>query len=518
MLLQTNSYIVPKERRAEHARVIRRFRQALNRLGCDQFEVYEQVGANWSPGGANGRYVQIMRFRDRQHQQAVQAAERSDLGAQQIIAEFCDLINFPYQQQHGYFATGFYTSVLPVGPRQLEYQGADETADETQGEAGEPYAQAGELQGETEPYAGHSDETGETGENLAEAQGVAGEEGAGQAPADEAVGETAGETVGETAGETAVGGAVAYESLESEFDPGRSDAAGGVQPEYRDEAVYAGHAPAEIETGPADAHPHSEQADSAEAGSFATSAQSVIETAGEAPVHAGLSAQDYPVAGVHDAAAETGEAAIAQPSASPAEPSSPILESFVDSLTEEDLTAHASIGADPAPTGEPDAASLHMPPAGDHPIDEPAHLQPQGGEAHQSSLPEEDDLGLLFEDELPAPDELAGHAAPPVEHPVSASDAEPALSSQAGRHDISLDPSVAPHSGTGVADEENGNGHDRDPFHSTLADLHAGTANTASESRVHALAEPDKGDDMDEFEAFLRGLEDPSADPKQHHH
>ena len=80
--------------------------------------MYEQVGANWSPGGANGRYVQIMRFRDRQHQQAVQAAEREDHGAQQIIAEFCELINFAYQQQHGYFATGFYTSVLPVGPHQ----------------------------------------------------------------------------------------------------------------------------------------------------------------------------------------------------------------------------------------------------------------------------------------------------------------------------------------------------------------------------------------------------------------
>ena len=130
MLLQTNSYIVPKERRAEHARLIRRFRQALGRLGCDQFEVYEQVGPNWSPGGANGRYVQIMRFRDRQHQQAVQNTERTDPASQQIIAEFCDLINFPYQQQHGYFATGFYTSVLPIGPRQIEYQNALESSEE----------------------------------------------------------------------------------------------------------------------------------------------------------------------------------------------------------------------------------------------------------------------------------------------------------------------------------------------------------------------------------------------------
>jgi hypothetical protein len=48
---------------------------------------------------------------------AVQAAERSDPTAQTVIAEFCDLINFPYQQQQGLFAVGFYTSVLPVAPK-----------------------------------------------------------------------------------------------------------------------------------------------------------------------------------------------------------------------------------------------------------------------------------------------------------------------------------------------------------------------------------------------------------------
>src|SRR5665213_2949311 len=119
MLLQTNSYVVPNEKRAEHARVIRRFRQALLRLGCDQFEVYEQVGANWSPSEGHVRFVQLMRFRDRRQQQAVQAAERDDPMAQRIIAEFCDLVNLPYQQENGFFAVGFYTSVLPIGPRRV---------------------------------------------------------------------------------------------------------------------------------------------------------------------------------------------------------------------------------------------------------------------------------------------------------------------------------------------------------------------------------------------------------------
>ena len=116
MLLQTNSYVVPKEKRAEHQRVVRRFRQTLKRLGCDHFEVYEQVGANWASGEASGRYVQILRFTDRKHQLAVQQAERSDPQAQAVIAEFCDLINFPYQQQQGLFAVGFYTAVLPIAP------------------------------------------------------------------------------------------------------------------------------------------------------------------------------------------------------------------------------------------------------------------------------------------------------------------------------------------------------------------------------------------------------------------
>ena len=116
MLLQTNSYIVPREKREEHARLVRKFRQVLLRLGCESFDVYEQVGTNWGPGEATGRYVQIMRFVDRRSQQAVQAAEKSDKGAQHVIAEFCELINFPYQQQQGLFAVGFYTSVLPILP------------------------------------------------------------------------------------------------------------------------------------------------------------------------------------------------------------------------------------------------------------------------------------------------------------------------------------------------------------------------------------------------------------------
>jgi hypothetical protein len=138
MILQTNSYIVPREKRAEHARLLARFRKSLAKLGCDHFEAYEQVGSNWNTAETPGRFVQIMRFRDRKHQQQVQAAERSDPMAQQLIKEFCELINFPYQQQQGLFVVGFYNSVLAAGPNQLPGEMIDATATSSQGAVGVP--------------------------------------------------------------------------------------------------------------------------------------------------------------------------------------------------------------------------------------------------------------------------------------------------------------------------------------------------------------------------------------------
>ncbi len=149
MLLQTNSYIVPKEKRAEHARLLRRFRSALAKLGCENFEVYEQVAANWAGSDANGRYVQIMRFRDKHHQMEVQQAERNDPLAQSLIREFCELINFPYQQQQGLFAVGYYTSALPVAPAS-SYGEADQSPN-----AGPPPPQARPDQVKAAPRSEH---------------------------------------------------------------------------------------------------------------------------------------------------------------------------------------------------------------------------------------------------------------------------------------------------------------------------------------------------------------------------
>jgi hypothetical protein len=129
MLLQTNSYIVPRDRRNEHEHLVRRFRQVFSRLGCEQFEVFEQVETNWSTNDPTGRFVQIMRFRDRRHQEAVQEGERTDPGAQALIAEFCRLINFPYQQQQGLFAVGYYRSVLPMAASRAAHAADDQAND-----------------------------------------------------------------------------------------------------------------------------------------------------------------------------------------------------------------------------------------------------------------------------------------------------------------------------------------------------------------------------------------------------
>jgi len=135
MLLQTNSYIVPRDKRMEHARLLRKFRQTLIRLGCDHFEVFEQVGQNWNSQDTTGRFVQLMRFRDRRHQLEVQAAERADPTAQALIREFCELVNFPYQQQEGLFAVGYYVGFMRTPPTtQLSAPAAEAPPQETPAE------------------------------------------------------------------------------------------------------------------------------------------------------------------------------------------------------------------------------------------------------------------------------------------------------------------------------------------------------------------------------------------------
>ena len=155
MLLQTNSYIVPKDKRAEHARLMARFRKCFERLGS-AFEVYEQVGPDFAPEpGGGGRFVQIMRFRDGPHQQDVHRREAADRTAQALIAEFCRLVNLPYQQRQGLFAASYYSGVLD------DATPADPDADP---EADQPPAPvviavpAAEANGEADHHHDHHDD------------------------------------------------------------------------------------------------------------------------------------------------------------------------------------------------------------------------------------------------------------------------------------------------------------------------------------------------------------------------
>lgn len=110
MLLQTNSYFVPKEKRTEHARLVKRFRALMLKLGCEDFDVCEQTGPNWT-SELHGRFVQLMRFRDEAHQRAVREAEQSDASAQDLVREFCELVDYGYQQQQGMATTAYYRSL-----------------------------------------------------------------------------------------------------------------------------------------------------------------------------------------------------------------------------------------------------------------------------------------------------------------------------------------------------------------------------------------------------------------------
>lgn len=111
MLLQTNSYFVPKDKRTEHARLMHRFRALMARLGCDQFDVCEQSGPDWN-SERGGRFVQLMKFRDSAHQKSVRDAEQSDVGAQDLVREFCELVDYALQQQQGMATTAFYRGIF----------------------------------------------------------------------------------------------------------------------------------------------------------------------------------------------------------------------------------------------------------------------------------------------------------------------------------------------------------------------------------------------------------------------
>ncbi len=135
MLLMTNSYLVPPDRRVEHDRLMRRFRREMKRLGLDSLEVCEQAGPGFEriEGEGGTRVVQILRFRDRQHFLQVQRAERDDAGVQQLVAAFCALINLPAQQQKGQYSTGWFRGLIDSGPADADGDSTNHAANPATG-------------------------------------------------------------------------------------------------------------------------------------------------------------------------------------------------------------------------------------------------------------------------------------------------------------------------------------------------------------------------------------------------
>ena len=126
MLLQTNSYLVPRARRDAHARLMRRFAACFRRLGSD-LEVYEQAdGPEFRPRGRDAestRFVQMMRFRDRDHQRQVRDREQSDAEAKGLIAEFVELVDLARQGREGQYAGSYYLGLdlrEPAAPAAAE--------------------------------------------------------------------------------------------------------------------------------------------------------------------------------------------------------------------------------------------------------------------------------------------------------------------------------------------------------------------------------------------------------------
>ena len=116
MLLQTNSYLVPRDRLAAHDELMARFRRCFERLGvrAGQFEVYRQTSDDFAEDRSIPavRCVQMMRFATTDEHEQVRNREFDDPEAQSLIIELSRLVDLPAQQRSGHFGGGFYSDRL----------------------------------------------------------------------------------------------------------------------------------------------------------------------------------------------------------------------------------------------------------------------------------------------------------------------------------------------------------------------------------------------------------------------
>jgi len=112
MLLQTNAYSLPRDKQDQHSLIVKRFEDSFSKLGAS-FEVYQQVSADFSDtsGGSTLRFVQIMKFKDLAHLEKVRQAELADPACRQLVADFCDLVDYAAQLGSGSYLPGYYASL-----------------------------------------------------------------------------------------------------------------------------------------------------------------------------------------------------------------------------------------------------------------------------------------------------------------------------------------------------------------------------------------------------------------------
>jgi hypothetical protein len=93
-----------------------------------------------------------MRFRDRQHHLQIQEAEKSDPGVQQLINDFCELIDLPSQQGQGLFAMGYYSRMSATPGNGVHDNGAQQYEAQQEAEPqGEITQEQSEMEGELPP-------------------------------------------------------------------------------------------------------------------------------------------------------------------------------------------------------------------------------------------------------------------------------------------------------------------------------------------------------------------------------
>ncbi|MEM7808642.1 MAG: hypothetical protein AAF561_11060 [Planctomycetota bacterium] len=130
MLLQTNSYLVPRHRLREHDDLMRQFVACFRRLGVADgaFEVFQSLDHEYRQhdNQPHQRITQILRFRDHDQQQAVHRAEASDPEAAELVEKLRRLVDLDEQAARKQFTSNYYGQIILTGSPQASAPANDD--------------------------------------------------------------------------------------------------------------------------------------------------------------------------------------------------------------------------------------------------------------------------------------------------------------------------------------------------------------------------------------------------------